>query len=146
MTTRAAIYTRYSTDMQREASSEDQARNCRARIDQERWMLTVHYKDEAISGATNKRPGYQDMLAAAKRLDFEVLLVDKLSRFSRELIEQETALNRLTAAGIHVIAVNDGYDSKIKKSKTMRQFHGVMNEAYLEDLGDNVHRGLTGRY
>ena len=145
MSLRAAIYTRYSSDMQREASSEDQARNCRERIARDDWTLVTHYKDEGISGATTKRPDYQAMLAAAKRREFDVLVLDKLSRLARDLEEQEACCKRLTFAGIRIIAVNDGYDSAVKKSKTMRQFHGVMNEAHNDDLADKVHRGLTGQ-
>ena len=33
----AAIYARYSTDLQRPESVEDQIRSCKARIDQEGW-------------------------------------------------------------------------------------------------------------
>ena len=36
--TRAVIYARYSSDNQRDASIEDQVRQCRARIDQEGWQ------------------------------------------------------------------------------------------------------------
>ncbi len=38
--TQAAVYARYSSDNQRDASIEDQVRQCRARIDREDWTLT----------------------------------------------------------------------------------------------------------
>ena len=50
--TRAVIYARYSSDNQRDASIEDQVRQCRARIEQEQWQLGEVYSDHAISGAT----------------------------------------------------------------------------------------------
>ena len=37
--TRAVIYARYSSGNQRDASIEDQVRQCRARIEQEGWRL-----------------------------------------------------------------------------------------------------------
>ncbi len=37
---RTAIYARYSSDNQREASIEDQVRQCRASIEPEEWTLT----------------------------------------------------------------------------------------------------------
>jgi DNA invertase Pin-like site-specific DNA recombinase len=64
--TRAAIYARYSSDNQRDASIEDQARQCRARSEREDWTLTEVYSDRAISGASTLRPGYQKMLEDAE--------------------------------------------------------------------------------
>ena len=64
--TRAVIYARYSSDNQRDASIEDQVRQCRARIEQEGWRLEAVYSDHAISGATTLRPGYQRMLEGAR--------------------------------------------------------------------------------
>ena len=60
-----AIYARYSTDGQREASIEDQFRNCRKFAEREGWDLNgnvMYYQDKAMSGATNDRPAYQKML------------------------------------------------------------------------------------
>ena len=56
---RAAIYARYSSDLQRDASIEDQVRLCKERIEHDGWRLVATYTDHAISGATRLRPGYQ---------------------------------------------------------------------------------------
>ena len=53
---RAAIYARYSSDKQSDASIDDQVRQCQARIGQEGWQLTETYSDHGISGATLLRP------------------------------------------------------------------------------------------
>ncbi|MEP7314196.1 MAG: recombinase family protein, partial [Pseudomonadota bacterium] len=142
---KAAIYTRYSTSMQREASSEDQARNARRRIDAEGWELLAHYKDEGISGSTTERPGYQAMLAAAEGRQFDVLVVDDLSRLSRDQVESERMIRRLEFRGIRIIATSDGYDSQSKSRKVQRGVRGLMNELYVDDLRDKTHRGMTGQ-
>ena len=69
--TRAVVYARYSSDNQRDASIEDQVRQCRARIEQEGWQLDAVYSDHAISGATTLRAGYQRMLEDARAGRFE---------------------------------------------------------------------------
>ncbi len=143
--TTAAIYTRYSSDAQREASSEDQARNCRRRIEAEGWELGKHYKDEGISGSTSERPGYQSMLTAAEQREFDVLLLDDLSRLSRDQVESERVIRRLEFAGVRILSVSDGYDSESKSRKLQRGFKGLMNEMFLDDLRDKVHRGLEGQ-
>ena len=53
--THAAVYARYSSNNQRDASIEDQVRQCRARIDREDWTLTQVYSDAAISGGPAQR-------------------------------------------------------------------------------------------
>jgi len=60
---RAAIYARYSSDNQREASLEDQIRICRRLIAQKDWTIAEVYTDAAISGASALRPGYIEMPA-----------------------------------------------------------------------------------
>ena len=82
--TRAAIYARYSSENQRDASIEDQVRQCRARIDQEGWQKAEIYSDHAISGATTLRPGYQKMLEDARAGRFEILVAEALDRLSRD--------------------------------------------------------------
>ena len=63
---RAALYARYSTDKQREASIEDQARNCRRIVEREGWQLGKIYQDQAMSGSRVDRTSYLAMLADAK--------------------------------------------------------------------------------
>lgn len=85
----AAVYCRYSSDQQRATSLEDQQRNCLRRANTEGWTISSRYADAAITGSDANRPEYQRMLAAALNGEFEVLLVDDLSRFARDSIEQD---------------------------------------------------------
>ena len=66
---RAVIYARYSSDNQREASIEDQIEICRRYIDRHGWTLVRAYHDRALSGASDQRPAYQQMLADAEVKD-----------------------------------------------------------------------------
>ena len=63
---RAVIYARYSSENQREASIEDQIEVCRRYIGQQQWTLIHSYADRAISGASDQRPEYQQMIADAQ--------------------------------------------------------------------------------
>ena len=54
---RAAIYARYSSNNQRDASIEDQVQVCRRYIKQQGWVMVQVYSDAAISGATTLRSG-----------------------------------------------------------------------------------------
>jgi site-specific DNA recombinase len=46
---RVALYARYSSDHQREASIEDQLRLCHERVAREGWQIVDTYSDAAIS-------------------------------------------------------------------------------------------------
>ena len=140
---RTAAYARYSSDQQRDASLEDQLRNCRSYCARQGWHEPVVYTDAAMSGSRNDRPGYRSLIADAGR--FDVILVDDLSRLSRDSIESATAIKRFTFAGVRVIGVSDGVDTARKNHKADVGLRGLMSELYLSDLADKTHRGLTGR-
>ena len=56
MTIRVALYARYSTDLQREASIDDQLRLCQAHASRQGWIVAGCYHDRAIAGASLLRP------------------------------------------------------------------------------------------
>ncbi len=141
---RVATYARYSSDQQRESSIADQQRNCHARAAQEGWKVTRDFADAAISGSDRKRPQYQRMLAAGKAREFDALLIDDLSRLTRDSVEQETVLRRLEFGGIRVIGCSDGYDTMSPSRKVTRAIRGLTNEMFLDDLSQKVHRGQKG--
>lgn len=143
-TIRAAIYARYSSDAQKATSIEDQERNCRRRADNESWQVVAIFSDEAISGATSDRPGYQRMQRAALRREFDVLILDDLSRLSRDSLECEKVIRKLEFASIRIVS-GCGYDSESKAKKIHRGFRAMQNEMFRDDLADKVHRGLTGQ-
>ena len=60
--TRVALYARYSSDQQREASIEDQLRVCRLYAGKQGWTVVDSYQDRAVSGASLIRPGIQALL------------------------------------------------------------------------------------
>jgi DNA invertase Pin-like site-specific DNA recombinase len=100
----AAIYARYSSENQRAASIEDQARNCRRRAEAEGWGVVREFADAAMSGSDSNRPQYQAMIAAAMRREFDVLLLDDLSRLTRDSVEQEQTIRRLEFQGLRIVA------------------------------------------
>src|SRR4029453_5565018 len=66
---RVALYARYSSDQQREASIEDQLRLCRIHAEKQGWLVADSYHDWAVSGASLIRPGIQAVLADALLAD-----------------------------------------------------------------------------
>src|SRR3546814_10522095 len=77
--TRVALYARYSSDNQREASVEDQLRLCRQHAEREGWTVVESYHDRAISGASLIRPGIQVLMQDAQRGGFDIVLAEARS-------------------------------------------------------------------
>ena len=93
MTLKAAIYARYSSDLQSIRSIEDQIALCRQHLEQKSWTETVVYSDRAISGgAMVTRPGIQDLIRGAANGHFNVVVSEALDRHSHNL--QDPRLSR----------------------------------------------------
>ena len=137
---RAVIYARYSSDNQRDASIEDQVRQCRARIDQEGWQRGGVYSDHAISGATTLRPGYQEMLEDARAGRFEIVVAEALDRLSRDLENIAGLFKQLSFAGVRLITLSEGEIGELHVG-----LKGTMNALFLKDLAQKTRRGLEGR-
>ena len=80
----AVIYARYSSDRQREESIEGQLRECTEYANKNDLTLIGSYVDRALSARTDDRPDFQRMIADSAKGLFEVVLVWKLDRFSRD--------------------------------------------------------------
>jgi hypothetical protein len=99
---RAALYARYSTEKQSGASIEDQHRLCERLAERHRLTVVDRFSDAAISGGTAERPGYQALLAAARRHELDVIMAEDTSRLWRNLAEQAPRLAELADLGMHV--------------------------------------------
>jgi DNA invertase Pin-like site-specific DNA recombinase len=132
--------------MQREASIEDQLRNIQNYCTRNNLPMPIAYKDQAISGSRNDRPGYLEMLAAANAKSFDILLVDDLDRLSRDNIGNLTTIRQFKFLGIRIIGVSDGIDTARDNSKIETSLRGLMGELYLDDLAKKTHRGLEGQF
>ncbi len=137
---RAVIYARYSTQLQRDASIEDQIRVCRERIDHESWTYLHVYTDRGLSGASRLRPGYQKLLEDARDGQFDVVVAEALDRLSRDQEDIAGLYKQLSFAGIQLVTLAEGEINELHVG-----LKGTMNALFLKDLAQKTHRGLEGR-
>ena len=71
--TRAVIYARFSSQLQRDASIEDQVRLCHERITREGWSEVQTFADRGVSGSSMLRPGLQNLLEEASTGRFDTV-------------------------------------------------------------------------
>src|SRR6185436_10519242 len=145
-----ACYARFSSDLQRQTSLEDQLRSCREYADRQGWTWQDShiYTDAAISGSSIEgRPGLHALLEAAVTLPlpFDVLLVDDSSRVSRDLADALRIVQRLKFAGVRVIYISQGIDSDSEQHETLIAVHGLVDGLYLREMAAKIKRGLRGQ-
>src|SRR5450631_2648717 len=139
---KAALYARYSTQMQSVASIADQFRLCERLAERHGFIVVAKFSDAAISGGTTQRPGYQDMLSAARQHDFEAIIAEDTSRLWRNLAEQSPRLAELSDLGIAV--VTHDLDTRHESAEIMGAVGGAMASAYRKEIDRRTRRGLEG--
>ncbi len=137
---KVALYARYSSDNQRDASIADQLRVCRAYAERQGWTICEEYTDHAVSGATLLRAGFQALMRDALNRRFDVVLAESLDRFSRDQEDTAGLFKRLTFAGVNIVTLAEGDITHLHIG-----FKGTMNALFLKDLAEKTHRGLRGR-
>lgn len=138
---RAALYARYSSDVQRDTSISDQFRLCRVFVERQGWKAAEEYSDHAITGSTLLlRPGIQRLMQDAMQHRFDVLIAESLDRFSRDQEDTAGLFKRLKFLGVVLVTLSEGEITELHVG-----FKGTMNALYLKDLADKTRRGLRGR-
>ncbi len=137
---RAAIYARYSTDLQSAASIDDQVRLCRERLQRDGHELVKIYSDRAVSGATLIRTGIQLLMQDATRGGFDFVYAEALDRISRDQEDVAGIFKRMVFAAVTLVTLAEGEITELHVG-----LKGTMNALFLKDLAQKTRRGLRGR-
>lgn len=141
---RAVIYARYSSDRQKEASIEQQTRDCMEYINRMGYELIKIYSDSAKSASKNieKRSEFLKLIEDSANGEFDVVVSYALDRISREehggFYEYEKVLNENGVRIEYATQVfNEEYGGGISKA-----VHVEMASEYVKQLRKNVIRGM----
>ena len=137
---RAVIYARYSSDLQREASIEDQLEVCRRYAVSQGWTIVETYTDAAISGASRFRPGFQKLIAEASKNKFDIVICEAIDRLGRRLADTADLQDQLSFHKIRLFTPTIGEITTIHVAVM-----GMMAQIALKDLGEKTKRGQMGR-
>ena len=139
-TIKAAIYARFSTNLQKDTSVDDQFTLCERFAATNGYEIVSRFCDRAKTSSTmHGRAGLFDLREAAKRGEFDVVIAESFDRISRDLEDGAGFFKRLTHYGIDIITVNEGKANTIQVG-----LRGIMGQMFLKDLGDKVRRGHMG--
>ena len=138
---KVAVYARYSSDQQRDASIADQFRMCRLRAEKEGWQIVEEYSDHSISGSSMiQRPGIQALVLDSSRGRFDMVLSEALDRISRDQEDIAGIYKRMRYADVKMFTLSEGEISELHVG-----LKGTMNALFLRDLADKTRRGQRGR-
>jgi DNA invertase Pin-like site-specific DNA recombinase len=146
----AAIYTRYSCDLQRPTSTVDQIRECRDAAEGKGWTVLGEFirSDEATSGQSLAgRDGLDELVKLAEQPNcpFDGILIDDTSRIGRNLSDTLPLSDRLKFANVFLYFVNRRLDSRDPNFRTLFISYGQQDEMYSAGVGEKVHRGQKGQ-
>lgn len=140
-TINAVGYCRFSSNNQREESIDAQKRAIKYFAKQEGYNIIRFYEDKALSGKTDNRPAFQQMMEDIAKKEFQVVIVHKLDRFSRDIADSMQYEKKLRQAGIDLISVMEKLDST-PAGKLMKVIIAGINSFYVDNLAIEVFKGL----
>lgn len=148
---RAALYYRYSSDGQNEATISAQRRICKAFTDTEGYTPVKEYVDEAETATTSdNRTDFLRMLSDAKKGLFDYIIVWQFSRFARNKEESVLYKAMLRKVGVRVISATEKTDDT-PSGKLLEGMLEVLNQYFSDNLSVEVKKGkkenlLTGKH
>lgn len=137
-TTRAAVYARVSTHDQ---TTENQLIELRRYCEARGWTSTEYV--DTIGGAKDKRPGLDALMAAAKRRQFDALLVWRLDRLGRSLTHLVTCIDELAALGIAFVSLNEGIDTDTPAGRLQLHLLAAIAQFERDRIRERIHAGLA---
>ncbi|MCL6549133.1 MAG: recombinase family protein [Alicyclobacillus sp.] len=141
MTLRAAIYARFSSDNQREESIDAQIRAIEDFARRNDIIIVKTYADRAKSATSDRRPEFQQMIADSSKGLFDVIIVHKLDRFSRDKYDSAIYKRKLKMNGVRLMSVTENLDGS-PESIMLESILEGMAQYYSANLAREVMKGM----
>ena len=135
------IYARYSSDRQTEQSIEGQLRVCHEYAERNDYVVVHEYIDRALSGTTDRRPAFLQMIEDSKKKEFEYVLVYQLDRFARNRYDSANYKMKLKKNGVRVLSARENISDDASGILMESVLEG-MAEYYSAELSQKVKRGV----
>ena len=134
------IYARYSSGVQTEQSIEGQVRVITDYAKNNDIQIVDSYIDRATTGTNDNRAAFQKMMKASSKKNWDLVLVYKLDRFSRNKYEMAIHRKTLRNNGIKLVSVTENIPDSPEGVILESVLEG-MAEYYSMDLSQKTKRG-----
>jgi DNA invertase Pin-like site-specific DNA recombinase len=135
---RAALYARVSTH---EQTPENQLLALRAFASARGWTL-AEYVDHGISGAKDRRPQLDAMLAAVRKRKVDLVLVTKLDRLARSVHHLVSLGREFSALGVDLVALDQQVDTTTPAGRLLFNVLASIAEFERDLIRDRVVAGI----
>ncbi len=141
---KTSIYIRVSTEDQAKEgySLEVQREYLETFAKRESLEIFKVYSDDGISAYSTRRPALQQLLADAKEKKFELVLVYKIDRFSRNLKDLLMLVDELSSYGVGFKSATEPFDTTTSAGKLMFQQLGSFAEFERNRRAERVFPGM----
>ena len=138
---RAAIYARVSTNNGQDPSM--QTRELREYCQRRGWEIEGEYVDAGVSGAKERRPQLDTLLAACRKRSMDAVVVYRYDRFARSLRQLVNALEEFRSLGIEFISLHEGVDTSTPNGRLVFGIFASIAEFERELIRDRVKSGIA---
>jgi DNA invertase Pin-like site-specific DNA recombinase len=139
---RAAIYARVSTTNNGQ-SPEMQLCELREYCERRGWQTSGEFVDAGISGAKERRPQLDSLLAACRKRLVDAVIVYRYDRFARSLRQLVNALEEFRSLGIEFISLHEGVDTSTPNGRLVFGIFATIAEFERELIRDRVISGIA---
>ena len=138
---RAAIYARVSTNNGQDPTV--QTRELQQYCQRRGWEVEGEYIDAGISGAKERRPQLDALLAACRKRRVDAVVVYRYDRFARSLRQLVNALEEFRSLGIEFISLHEGVDTSTPNGRLVFGIFASIAEFERELIRDRVKSGIA---
>lgn len=139
---KCAIYARVSTTKQDETLQIPRCEEFAKRHD---WEVVKIYQDEA-SGRDANRPGWKALESDLRRHEFDAIIVTKLDRIMRSLMQLLTIFETFQKYGVMIVTLEQGIlDLKSANGRLQVQLLGMLAEWEKELISDRTKEALAAK-
>ncbi|SFQ44446.1 Site-specific DNA recombinase [Roseivivax halotolerans] len=139
MTTRVAVYVRYSSGLQKPTSIEDQIAMAEIVCKQNGWTIVETFIDMEKTGRNTNRAGYQAMKAAAQSRRFDMVVTESMSRLNRNVRDSIDIYTVLSFQDVSLYTIEEKHQDFLRVL-----FLGYGSQTQSEKIGEATLRGMKG--
>jgi putative DNA-invertase from lambdoid prophage Rac len=136
---RVGLYARVSTSDQQTLPMQLSA--LREYATRRGWTIVVTVED--VGSGVRDRPRREELMRAARRRELDLILVWRLDRWGRSLVDLVSTLQELTALGVGFVSLTEALDLTTPSGRALAGMLSVFAEFERDILRERVKAGIA---